>query len=59
MGTKKREEITKEPKEYCVQCGAKTNYTKEDPVSHRYGYVEGVGQYCFRCSYFGGQGKEN
>ena len=39
--------------EKCVACGARTNYSKEDPIDYRYGYVEGVGQYCFRCSYFG------
>ena len=39
--------------EKCVVCGARTNYSKEDPIDYRYGYVEGVGQYCFKCSYFG------
>ncbi len=38
----------------CVSCGAKTNYSKSEPIGHRYGYVEGVGQFCFRCAYFGG-----
>ena len=39
--------------EKCVVCGARTNYSKEDPIDYRYGYVEGVGQFCFKCSYFG------
>ena len=56
MGTKKRK--VKE-NELCVQCGARTNYTEDDPISYRYGYVKDVGQYCFRCSYFGGKGKVN
>ena len=44
----------KKNKEFCINCGVKTFYTAEDPVKFRYGYVEGKGQYCFRCSYFGG-----
>ena len=39
--------------EKCVACGARTNYSKQDPIDYRYGYVEGVGQFCFKCSYFG------
>ena len=39
--------------ELCVACGARTNYSKNEPTSHRYGYVEGTGQLCFKCSYFG------
>ena len=39
--------------EKCVACGARTNYSKEDPIDYRYGYVESVGQFCFKCSYFG------
>ena len=39
--------------EKCVACGARTNYSREDPIDYRYGYVEGVGQFCFKCSYFG------
>ena len=40
--------------DYCVSCGARSNYSKSEPLDHRYGYVEGVGQFCFRCAYFGG-----
>ena len=39
--------------EKCMACGARTNYSKEDPIDYRYGYVEGEGQFCFKCSYFG------
>jgi hypothetical protein len=39
--------------EKCVACGARTNYSKQDPIDYRYGYVEGEGQFCFKCSYFG------
>jgi len=42
----------------CVACGARTNYSKKDPIDYRYGYVEGVGQFCFKCSYFGTTTKE-
>ena len=38
----------------CVSCGARSHYSKSEPTDHRYGYVEGVGQFCFRCAYFGG-----
>jgi len=50
MGTKKRKI---KDVELCVACGARTNYSKNEPTSHRYGYVEGSGQFCFKCSYFG------
>ena len=56
MGTKKRKV---KDHELCVHCGARTNYSKDDPINYRYGYVEGIGQYCFRCSYFGGKEKAN
>jgi hypothetical protein len=38
----------------CVNCGSRTNYSFDDSIEQRYGYVEGRGQFCFRCSYFGG-----
>ena len=47
---KKVEEDKNEP---CVKCGAGTNYSKSEPTEHRYGYVEGEGQFCFKCAYFG------
>ena len=56
MGTKKRKKV-KEENDLCVECGAKTNYSKHEPTSHRYGYVEGTGQFCFKCSYFGIEGQ--
>ena len=42
----------------CVSCGARSHYSKSEPIGHRYGYVEGVGQFCFRCAYFGGKGNK-
>jgi hypothetical protein len=56
--TKKRKIIKEGKNETCALCGARTNYTEDDPIGHRYGYVKGTGQLCFRCSYFGGHGKE-
>ena len=57
MGTEEIEdqELFNDETEHCVMCGAKTNYSKSEPISHRYGYVENVGQFCFRCAYFGGE----
>ena len=59
MGTEKRKKVKEDKNEICVMCGARTNYSSQDPIEYRYGYVEGTGQLCFRCSYFGGHGKEN
>ena len=42
----------------CVSCGARSHYSKSEPIGHRYGYVEGVGQFCFRCAYFGTEGQQ-
>ena len=36
MGTKKRK---KEENETCVMCGARTNYSSQDPIEYRYGSV--------------------
>ena len=36
--------------EICVSCGAETSYKKGDNVTFRYGYIEGAGQLCFKCS---------
>ena len=57
MGIEKRKKVKEDKHEICVMCGARTNYSSQDPIEHRYGYVEGTGQLCFRCSYFGGFGK--
>ena len=57
MGTEKRKKVKEDKHEICVMCGARTNYSDKDPIEYRYGYVEGTGQLCFRCSYFGGHGK--
>ncbi len=37
--------------EYCVTCGAETKYKKSDHIDYRYGYIEGAGQLCFKCSH--------
>ena len=57
MGTEKRKKEKEDIHEICVKSGASTNYSSKDPIEYRYGYVEGTGQLCFRCSYFGGHGK--
>ena len=51
MGTKKRKKVNFD-KEYdmCVSCGSPTSYKKTDNVVYRYGYIEGAGQLCFKCS---------
>ena len=37
--------------EICVSCGAQTSFKKSDHITFsRYGYIEGVGQLCFKCS---------
>ena len=59
MGTEKGKKVKEDNNDICVMCGARTNYSRQDPIEYRYGYVEGTDQLCFRCSYFGGFGKEN
>ena len=36
--------------EICVSCGTETSYKKGDDITYRYGYIEGAGQLCFKCS---------
>ena len=36
--------------EICVSCGAPTSFKKGDDVTFRYGYMDGAGQLCFKCS---------
>ena len=36
--------------EICVNRGAPTSFKKDDDITFRYGYIEGVGQLCFVCS---------
>ena len=36
--------------EICVSCGAETSFKKSDNITYRYGYIEGAGQLCFKCS---------
>ena len=52
MSTKIKK-VEEDKNETCVKCGAGTNYSKSEPTEHRYGYVEGEGQFCFKCAYFG------
>ena len=35
---------------FLVSCGTETSYKKGDNVTFRYGYIEGAGQLCFKCS---------
>ena len=35
--------------DYCVKCGAKSDFAKGENINHRYGYIEGVGQLCTNC----------
>ena len=39
----------KNKKDRCVVCGALTEYTRDTPISERFGYIEGVGQLCRKC----------
>ena len=36
--------------EICGSWGAPTSFKKGDDVTFRYGYIEGAGQLCFKCS---------
>lgn len=36
-------------KDCCVLCGNETIYDFTDHIDMRYGYVEGVGQFCIEC----------
>jgi hypothetical protein len=36
-------------KDCCVSCGNETLYDFTDHIDMRYGYVEGVGQFCIHC----------
>ena len=36
--------------EICVSCGVQTSFKKSDNIEFRYGYIEGAGQLCFKCS---------
>lgn len=35
--------------EYCVLCGSKTGYQRNEPIRTRLYYIEGAGQLCPRC----------
>ena len=47
--TKNKEKPTEEY-DICVSCGKVTSYKKTDHTDFRYGYIEGAGQLCFKCS---------
>jgi hypothetical protein len=32
----------------CIQCGLESPYTEDTHIDMRYGYIEGVGQFCFQ-----------
>ena len=51
-GTYEGDSIHQKAEEHdaCVMCGELTKYKKIDHIDNRYGYVEGVGQLCFKCS---------
>ena len=36
--------------ESCVVWGKETSFKKGDDIIFRYGYIQGVGQLCFKCS---------
>lgn len=42
---------TKEKRERCAVCGKITEYTKDTPLSERFGYIDGGGQLCKDCYY--------
>lgn len=42
--------MEKNPIEYCVICGKKTNYRFNDHIDTRRGYVGGLGQLCSDCN---------
>lgn len=37
--------------EICISCGEETDVRIDTPIDQRYGYIEGAGQVCSRCSY--------
>ena len=32
----------------CLKCGLESPYTEDTHVDMRYGYIEGIGQFCFQ-----------
>ena len=44
MGSEKRKKVKEDKNEICVMCGARKNYSSQDTIEYRYGYVEGTGQ---------------
>lgn len=44
-------EKNEKERERCTLCGKITEYTKDTPISERFGYIEGGGQLCKDCYY--------
>ena len=44
-------EKNEKERERCTLCGKVTEYTKDTPISERFGYIEGGGQLCKDCYY--------
>tara|TARA_Y100000310_G_C20186800_1_gene580674 strand:+ start:334 stop:522 length:189 start_codon:yes stop_codon:yes gene_type:complete len=42
--------MSEEEYDVCVMCGEETRFKKTDHIDFRYGYIEGAGQLCFKCS---------
>ena len=47
--SKKKETENSNKAEKCILCHADTGYTYDTPIEKRDGYVEGVGQLCWKC----------
>ena len=45
-----KQNIRNDEYEYCVLCGAKTQYKRSEPIQNRIGYEIGVGQLCEHCN---------
>lgn len=50
MKLKKQANLQEDEYEYCVLCGAKTQYKRSEPIQNRIGYEIGVGQLCEHCN---------
>lgn len=45
----KPKQLDEQEYEKCVICKCKTTIKKEEPIESRDGYIEGVGQLCYKC----------
>ena len=49
--TQKQNKINLEEEyDMCISCGKVTSFKKSEHILYRYGYIEGCGQLCFKCS---------